>query len=52
MVDNSILTQKQIRDNSEDLQSELLDLKNWELQMRRKEQEFLNQFNEQVFLQI
>lgn len=51
-LDKSILTQKQIRDNSEDLQSEFLDLKNWEQQMKRKEQEILNERNEQVFLQI
>ncbi|XP_024890607.1 RNA polymerase II-associated protein 3 isoform X1 [Temnothorax curvispinosus] len=42
-LDNSILMQKQVRDNSEDLQSELLDLKNWEEQMKRKEQKILNE---------
>lgn len=42
-LDNSILMQKQVRDNSEDLQSEFLDLKNWEEQMKRKEQEILNE---------
>lgn len=51
-LDKSILMQKQVRDNSEDLQSEFLDLKNWEEQMKRKEQEILNERNEQVFLQI
>lgn len=35
--------QKQVKDNSEDLQSEFLDLKNWEEQMKRKEQELLNE---------
>ncbi|XP_011065015.1 PREDICTED: RNA polymerase II-associated protein 3 [Acromyrmex echinatior] len=45
--DNSILMQKQVRDNSEDLQSEFLDLKNWEEQMKRKEQEMLNERNGQ-----
>ncbi|XP_071570643.1 RNA polymerase II-associated protein 3 isoform X2 [Temnothorax nylanderi] len=42
-LDNSILMQKQVRDNSEDLQSEFLDLKNWEEQMKRKEQGILNE---------
>jgi len=46
-LDNSILMQKQVRDNSEDLQSEFLDLKNWEEQMKRKEQEILNERNGQ-----
>ncbi|XP_018401543.1 PREDICTED: RNA polymerase II-associated protein 3 isoform X2 [Cyphomyrmex costatus] len=45
--DNSILMQKQVRDNSEDLRSEFLDLKNWEEQIKRKEQEILNEQNEQ-----
>lgn len=42
-LDNSILMQKQVRDNSEDLRSEFLDLKNWEEQMKRKEQEILSE---------
>lgn len=42
-LDKSILMQKQVKDNSEDLQSEFLDLKNWEEQMKRKEQELLNE---------
>ncbi|XP_011687189.1 PREDICTED: RNA polymerase II-associated protein 3 isoform X2 [Wasmannia auropunctata] len=46
-LDNSILMQKQIRDNSEDLQSEFLDMKNWEEQMKRKEQEILSEHNGQ-----
>ena len=50
--DNSILMQKQVRDNSEDLQSEFLDLKNWEKQMKQKEQEILNERNVQVFAEI
>lgn len=37
--------QKQVRDNSEDLQNEFLDLKNWEEQMKRKEQEILSERN-------
>lgn len=38
-MDKSILLQKQVKDNSEDLQSEFLDLKNWEEQMKRKDEE-------------
>lgn len=52
-LDKSILMQKQVKDNSEDLRSEFLDLKNWEEQMKRKEQELLNErtgMNGQVFL--
>ncbi|KAL0131847.1 hypothetical protein PUN28_003004 [Cardiocondyla obscurior] len=49
-LDSSILLQKQVRDNSEDLQSEFLDLKNWEAQMKRKEQEILNDRNEQEII--
>lgn len=48
-LDNFISIQKQIRDNSKDLQSELLDLTNWEEQMKRKEQEILSECNGQVF---
>lgn len=48
-LDSSVLLQKQVRDNSEDLQSEFLDLKNWEEQMKRKEQEILNERSGQVF---
>lgn len=52
-LDNSILMQKQVRDNSEDLRSEFLDLKNWEEQMKRKEQEILSEREgEQVLSQI
>lgn len=40
--EKSFLLQKQVRDNSEDLQKELLDLKNWEQEMKRKEEELLN----------
>jgi len=49
-LDKSILMQKQVKDNSEDLRSEFLDLKNWEEQMKRKEQELLNERTGQVFL--
>lgn len=51
-LDKSILMQKQVKDNSEDLQSEFLDLKNWEEQMKRKEQELLNERTGQVFWQL
>lgn len=48
-LDESILLQKQVKDNSEDLRSEFLDLKNWEEEMKRKERELINERNEQVF---
>lgn len=38
-MDKSILLQKQIKDNTEDLQKEFLDMKNWEEQMKRKDEE-------------
>ncbi|XP_015592531.1 RNA polymerase II-associated protein 3 isoform X2 [Cephus cinctus] len=47
-ADKSILLQKQVRDNSEDLQSEFLDLKNWEEQMKRKDFEIRNAGGDQV----
>ncbi|KAL6423103.1 hypothetical protein ACFW04_010534 [Cataglyphis niger] len=49
-LDKSILMQKQVKDNSEDLQTEFLDLKNWEEQMKRKEQELLNEHTGQKVL--
>lgn len=45
-LDKSVLMQKQVKDNSEDLQREFLDLKNWEEQMKRKEKELLNERDE------
>lgn len=48
--ETSFLLQKQVRDNSEDLQKELLDLKNWEKEMKRKEEELLNSSSEKVIL--
>lgn len=36
-MDNSVLLQKQIRDNSEDLQNFMRDLKHWEKEMKRKD---------------
>ncbi|KAI4486915.1 hypothetical protein M0802_012234 [Mischocyttarus mexicanus] len=47
-VDKSFLVQKQVKDNSEDLQRELIDLKSWEEEMKRKEKELLNKNNDQV----
>lgn len=47
-VDKSFLLQKQVKDNSEDLQSEFLDLSNWEAQMKRKDQELRSQNVDQV----
>ncbi|XP_020289075.1 RNA polymerase II-associated protein 3-like [Pseudomyrmex gracilis] len=46
-LDQSILLQKQVRNNSEDLHSEFLDLKNWEEEMKRKERELINEHDEQ-----
>lgn len=46
--ETSFLLQKQVRDNSEDLQKELLDLKNWEKEMKRKEEELLNSSSEKI----
>lgn len=36
--DKSIEIQKQVRDNAVDLQSEFLDMKNWEEQMKKKDE--------------
>ncbi|XP_071869089.1 RNA polymerase II-associated protein spaghetti isoform X1 [Bombus fervidus] len=38
-MDKSILMQKQVKDNAEDLQKEFLDMKNWEQQMRCKDEQ-------------
>ncbi|XP_033228553.1 RNA polymerase II-associated protein 3-like isoform X2 [Belonocnema kinseyi] len=46
--DNSILLQKQVRDNSADLQKELIDLRNWEQEMKRKEAALLSAGRDQV----
>lgn len=40
--DKFFLLQKQLKDNSEDLQSMSLDMKNWEAEMKRKEQDLCN----------
>lgn len=37
-MDKSVLLQKQIRDNSEDLQNFMRDLKDWEKEMKRKDE--------------
>lgn len=47
-IDKSILLQKQVRDNSSDLQSEFFDMKNWEEQMKRKDSELLHASGDQV----
>lgn len=50
-VDKSIFIQKQVKDNSEDIQREFLDLKNWEAQMKRKERELLSERSDEVSIQ-
>lgn len=47
-MDKSILVQKQARDNSQDLQNEYLDLRNWEADMKRKEKELESLKDDQV----
>ncbi|XP_015185919.1 PREDICTED: RNA polymerase II-associated protein 3-like isoform X2 [Polistes dominula] len=47
-VDKSFLLQKQVKDNSEDLKREFLNLKTWEEEMKRKEKELLDKSNDQV----
>lgn len=49
-MDKSILLQKQVRDNSSDLQSEFIDLKNWEEEMKRKDSELIYAAGDQVFI--
>jgi len=48
--EKSVLMQKQVKDNSDDIQKEFLDLKNWEEQMKRKERELLSEKTGEVFL--
>lgn len=50
-MDKSFLLQQQIRNNSEDLQKEVLDLKAWEQEMKRKDAE-LRLPDEQVFFAL
>ncbi|XP_012258544.2 RNA polymerase II-associated protein 3 [Athalia rosae] len=47
-LDKSILLQKQVRDNASDLQSEYLDMKNWEEQMKRRDAELKYAAGDQV----
>ncbi|KAG7202968.1 hypothetical protein KM043_010105 [Ampulex compressa] len=49
-VHKSILMQKQVRDNSEDLQSEFLDMRNWEEQMKRKDEELRRERSGEIVL--
>ncbi|XP_043802645.1 RNA polymerase II-associated protein 3 [Apis laboriosa] len=49
-MDKSILMQKQVKNNAEDLQKEFLDMKNWEEQMKRKDDELRKERNYQVTL--
>ncbi|OAD58122.1 RNA polymerase II-associated protein 3 [Eufriesea mexicana] len=49
-MDKSILMQKQIKDNAEDLQKEFLDMKNWEEQMKHKDEEIRKEGSDQVTL--
>ena len=51
-MDNTILLQKQVRDNSSDLQSEFLDMKNWEEQMKKADMEIRNSVVDQVIITI
>lgn len=51
-MDKSILIQKQVKDNAEDLQKEFLDMKNWEEQMKRKDDELRKERNCQVKIVI
>lgn len=51
-MDKSILIQKQVKDNAEDLQKEFLDMKNWEEQMKRKDDELRKERNYQVKIVI
>lgn len=49
-MSNSVLVQKQVKDNAEDLQKEFLDMKNWEEQMRRKDEELRKEASGQATL--
>lgn len=42
-LDKSVVLQKQVKNNSEDLQNEFLDLKNWEKKMKQMDQELRKQ---------
>ena len=47
-MDPSIALQKQIRDNSSDLQKEFLDMEAWEEQMKKKDLEIRSMKDDQV----
>lgn len=49
-MDKSILMQKQVKDNAEDLQKEFLDMKNWEEQMRCKDEQLRKEKSGQITL--
>ncbi|CAK9822263.1 RNA polymerase II-associated protein 3 [Anthophora retusa] len=49
-MNKSISMQKQVRDNADDLQKEFLDMKNWEEQMKRKEEELRKETSGQTTL--
>ena len=49
-MDQSIFIQKQVKDNAEDLQKEFLDMKNWEAQMKHKEEELKKETSGQTTL--
>ncbi|XP_017883545.1 RNA polymerase II-associated protein 3 [Ceratina calcarata] len=50
MNNKSILMQKQVRDNADDLQKEFFDMKNWEEHMKRKDEELRKGAGDQVTL--
>ncbi|KAK9297935.1 hypothetical protein QLX08_008473 [Tetragonisca angustula] len=49
-MDKSVLMQKQVRDNAEDLQKEFLDMKNWEEQMKHKDEQLRKEAGGQIVL--
>lgn len=51
-MDKSVLMQKQVRDNAEDLQKEFLDMKNWEEQMKHKDEQLRKEAGGQVLIVI
>jgi hypothetical protein len=51
-MDKALLIQKQIKENSEDLQKEFFDMEAWEEQMKKKDLEILNLKNDQVIFQL
>ncbi|XP_076750206.1 RNA polymerase II-associated protein spaghetti [Xylocopa sonorina] len=49
-MDKSILVQQQVKNNADDLQKEFLDMKNWEKQMKLKDDELKKEANDEVSL--